>query len=233
MPENNIIYTVEDVIKETADVSTLKLRCEGGLPPYKAGQFITVFFPETGHVEGKSYSISSSPSEETLSVTVKGIGTFSNKLLSKQAGDTITGSLPYGYFYSESDTSSLVIITGGIGIAPFRSMILDVLQKFPTRKILLLYSNKTKDGIIFKKEFDELAAKSGGALTLRYYITQEEPAEGMTSGRITVDGITPELNLHTDAEFLVCGSIAFVRDYWRGLKEAGVLEEKIYTEAFF
>lgn len=233
MPENNIIYTVEEVIKETANVSTLKLSCEGGLPPYKAGQFITVFFPETGHMEGKSYSISSSPSEKTLNLTVKGMGAFSNKLLAKQPGDTITGSLPYGYFYSESDTSSLVILTGGIGIAPFRSMILHVLEKHPGRKILLLYSNKTKDSIIWKKEFDELAAKSGGALTLHYYLTQEETPEGMIPGRIIVDDIAKELHLHDDAEFFLCGSIAFVRDYWKGLKEAGVLEEKIYTEAFF
>lgn len=233
MPENNISYIVEEVIKETTNVSTLKLRREEGIPSYKAGQFITVFFPETGHVEGKSYSISSSPSEKTLNITVKGMGTFSNKLLSKKPGDTITASLPYGYFYSESDTSSLVILTGGIGIAPFRSMILDVLEKRPERKILLLYSNKTKDSIIFKKELDELLKKYANALTVHYYITQEEVMDGMKSGRIAVDGIGNELNLLPDAEFLLCGSIAFVRDYWRGLKGAGVLEEKIYTEAFF
>lgn len=233
MPENNISYIVEEVVKETENVSTLKLRREEGIPTYKAGQFITVFFPETGHVEGKSYSISSSPSEKTINITVKGMGTFSNKLLSKRPGDTITGSLPYGYFYSESSTSSLVILTGGIGIAPFRSMILDVLEKTPERKILLLYSNKTKDSIIWKKDFEELAQKFPNALTIRHYITQEEPAENMRAGRITVDSITGELNLHTDAEFFLCGSIAFVRDYWRMLKEAGVLEEKIYTEAFF
>lgn len=231
--EDTIIYSVEDVIQETHDVVTLKLTSEGILPSYKAGQFITVFFPETGHLEGKSYSISSAPHEKSFNLTVKGVGLFSNKLISKKVGDTITASPPYGYFYSESETSSCVIVTGGIGISPFRSMILDVLKKTPTRKIMLLYANKTKESIIFKKEFDELEKSSDGVFSVKYYITQEETGDTMKHGRIPVRDILKESKNLQEPEFFICGSIAFVRDYWKELKSAGVNEETIYTEAFF
>ena len=232
MQENNITYTVQEVIVETASVFTLKLSCEGGIPSYRAGQFITVFFPETGHVEGKSYSISSAPHEKYMSITVKELGTFSKKLCSKKVGDTITASRPYGYFYSESETSSLVIVTGGIGIAPFRSMILDVLSKNEERKIVLSYSNKTKASIIFKQEFDELSKTSDGQFVIQYYITQEN-VDNAYYGRIPVSEIVSNGKRVPDPEFFICGSISFVRDYWRGLKAEGVTDEQIYTEAFF
>lgn len=233
MQENNTTYIVEEVKQETANVVTLKLRCEGILPTYKAGQFITVFFPETGHVEGKSYSISCEPQEKTLSITVKGVGVFSKKLLAKKVGDTVTASLPYGYFYSESVSNPLVIVTGGIGVAPFRSMILDSLSVIPDRKIILLYANKTKEGIIFKNEFDELSKKHEGVFVVRYYITQESFINEMKMGRIMVSDIILESQHLQDSEFFICGSISFVRDYWKGLKSSGISEERIYTEAFF
>lgn len=233
MQENNSIYTVVEVIKETANVITLKLSCEGVLPPYKAGQFITVFFPETGYAEGKSYSISSAPYEKYMSITVKDVGVFSHKLASKKVGDTLSASLPYGYFYSESETSTLILVTGGIGIAPFRSMIFDSLHKYPQRKIHLLYANKTKDTIIFRKELDALKEKSGITLALQYYVTQEEGGEGMKQGRIPVADVVEVSKGLSDSEFFICGSIAFVREYWKALKTAGIKEETIYTEAFF
>src|SRR3989344_590628 len=97
-------YIVKEKVKETHNVVTLKLVCDGGNPEYRVGQFITVFFPEMGKVEGKAYTISSEPSEDTINITVKAIGEFSNKLVGLSAGDTISASLPYGYFYSESET---------------------------------------------------------------------------------------------------------------------------------
>jgi ferredoxin-NADP reductase len=232
MQENNI-YTVEEVEQEATDVVTLKLSSEGILPTYKAGQFITIFFPETGHVEGKSYSISSAPHENYLSITVKGIGVFSNKLIAKKVGDTITASLPYGYFYSESETSSLVIVTGGIGIVPFRSMILDSLHINPQKKIILFYANKTNESSVFRQEFDELSRESGGMFTVKYYVTQEKAGEREKHGRIPVADIVEASKALPYPEFFVCGSIAFVREYWKGFKSSGISEEKIYTEAFF
>ena len=36
-----------------------------------------------------------------------------------------------------------------------------------------------------------------------------------------------------DAEFMICGSISSIRDMWKGLRDLGIPEETIYTEAFF
>jgi ferredoxin-NADP reductase len=52
-------------------------------------------------------------------------------------------------------------------------------------------------------------------------------------GRIKVTDILEETKDIKDKEFLICGGIPFVRDFWKGLKEGGVPEETICTEAFF
>lgn len=225
---------VQEVIPEADEVVTLRLRpLQSGIPSYKAGQFITIFFPETGHKEGKSYSLSSSPHESGMSITVRGVGTFSNKLIAKKSGDTINGSLPYGYFYSESEANSMILVAGGIGIAPLMSMIKYSRKMFPVRKIILFYSNKTSNNVVFKSELDELSRQSDGNLIVEYYLTQEPLASFGVKTRIPIHHIVKYQDQFAYQEFFICGSIPFVRDYWRGLKDSGVVEEKIYTEAFF
>ena len=124
-----------------------------------SGQFITVFFPESATQEGKAYSISNTSNEDTINITVKVLGGFSNKLCKMEIGDTVIASTPYGFFYRENEDTSLVFLTIGIGITPFKSMITQALQNNPNREIFLFYGNKTVDDIIFKKECDELTIK--------------------------------------------------------------------------
>lgn len=233
MKENRIIYTVKEKKQETKDVVTLKLSCVGGNPKYCAGQFITVYFDDTGNAEGKAYTISSEPRETTINVTVKDIGQFSHKLCTLNIGDILEASLPYGYFYSEVENTTLIMIAGGIGVTPFRSIIMDSIKNNTSRKLILFYSNKTADDIVFKNEFEEIQ-KIYPNIVVKNYTTKQDIDEGvMKKGRINVSDILEETKEIKDKEFLLCGSISFVRDFWKGLKEVGIPEETIYTEAFF
>lgn len=205
--------------QETPLITTLQLDTTDGKPlSYIPGQYITVYFPNSGTPEGKAYSLSSSPHEKHASITIKKIGEFSSRLSALEPGDTIEASLPYGFFYSESRESDMVLIAAGIGIAPFRSMILHN----PHRKILLFYSVKKEADAIFKKEFDHIKN-----LNVTYYHTQEG------SSRIDTRQLVDSLPSLASPEFFICGGIAFVRDIWTGLRDNGVPEEMMYTEAFF
>lgn len=232
--ENKIEYKVVDKILETKDVVTLKLKCVNDTKiNFISGQFITVFFPESGTPEGKSYSISNTSNEDTLDITVKAMGEFSNMLCKKEIGDSVIGSTPYGFFYSENENTSLVFIAIGIGITPFKSTITQALQKNPDREIFLFYGNKTINDIIFKKDFDELSVNHKN-FKVKYFISREEFSEGdFEKGRIDVNRVLKLTKVTQQTEFLICGSITFVREAWNGLCDANIPEYTIYTEAFF
>jgi ferredoxin-NADP reductase len=232
--EPNERYVVKEKVAEAPGVFTLRLSREGGaLPHYAAGQFVTVYIPELRTPQGKAYSISSAPGENTLDITVKKIGAFSGHLCALNPGDTVIASEPCGYFFSESASSTLVMAAAGIGVAPYRSIILDCLQKNPQRKLVLFYSSRTVPDIIFKKLFDELCAAHKN-MSVAYFVTREENiSPPMLKGRIQAQRMLQDLSGAPDPEFLLCGSIAFVRDMWRDLRAEGVSEDKIYTEAFF
>ena len=225
-------YTVTGTAAEAPGVVTLHLACAGGAPAYLPGQFITVYLPELGTPEGKAYSISSAPGEP-LSITVSARGEFSRRLCALVPGDAFEASAPEGYFYSESAQSALILLAAGIGIAPFRSVMLDSIKKNPARPLLLFYGNRTTPDIVFGKWLDELAG-AHGAVQVRHFITREDalPA-GVTRGRIPPEAVADAAGGVPDPEFFICGSIPFVRDMWRGLRSAGVSEDRLYTEAFF
>ena len=231
--EPNARYVVQKNIPEAPGVCTLQLLLLGGtVPPFVPGQFITVYAPNLGTPEGKAYSISSAPHEPTLDITVKEMGKFSRYLCSRKTGDEIQGSLPYGYFYSESNTSTLVMVAAGIGVAPFKSMLLSAVRNHPGRPVALFCSNRTAQDIIFKKTLDELQSAHAN-LRVFHFLTREDAAAPMQSGRIRAHRILAQLKNEKNLEFMLCGSIAFVRDLWRDLRAAGITEDAIYTEAFF
>ncbi len=236
-------YRVVEKVTEAPSVSTIKLVIDDGVkknivPPFHPGQFINVYFPELGTPEGKAYSISSSPLEKTLNITVKAMGQFSNKLCALEKGDMITASLPYGYFYSESDETSIVMIAGGIGIAPFRSMIFDAAARTPQRKLRLFCSYRAAADIIFRKELDALSAAAPCDFKVFYFVTREECRDpAVISGRMSVNDIIGNAKKGrkniAGREFFMCGSIQFVGSFWKALRKQGVLEEMMCTESFF
>lgn len=232
--ETTTTYTVTDVVTRNHDTTTLKLTFpHGQIPEFHSGQFITVYFPESHATEGKSYTISSPPNNTTLDITVKNIGVFSNKLSSLNTGDKILASLPYGYFYSEESTTHLCMIAGGIGITPFMGMVPSILKNNPERSVTLFWTVKYLQDIFMYQEFELLKKKYKNFHT-HYFITKDTKIPSLyNKGRITMSNIEHVLSKKVSTEFLLCGSIEFVRDFWKLLIKHNISRDVIYTEAFF
>ena len=189
---------------------------------FMAGQYITVFIEGSQVREGKAYSISSHPSEELMSITVKNVGgEFSSYLCSRQVGDTLHISRAYGDFNPQTERP-LVGIAAGCGLSPILSVLADAKQ--PT---FLYLSQKSPEYMVFS---EELAASS---IQVHKFSTRQqvEETDGWYNGRFEVTKIASEVP--SDAHFLVCGSLPFVRDVWQKLTAAGVDESHISTETFF
>ncbi len=237
MPEhasNHHTWTVVDTRQETCDTTTIFLEPQGAMPLYIPGQYLTVLLPHFEPVEGKSYSISSIPSDPHLSLTVKSIGNFSRSLCTLRLGDHITTSSPYGFFYPElGDDRPLIFIAGGIGIVPCMSIIRNELVHDITRDLILFYSNKTREESVFLETLTFLETNHPHFKTLHHLTREQVPLAGCINGRISGAQIQDKISNYTDADFFVCGSIGFTKGLWQELRTIGVESNHIYTEGFF
>jgi len=224
-------YRVEKVRRETHDVRTIYFAHDDGTrPDYEAGQYITVLFPELGVPEGKAYSLSSSPGEDLLSITVKTIGPYSDRLCELEPGDIFLGSHPYGDLYAD-DGAPLICIAAGVGISPLWSVIKSVLAADPGRTITLLYSNKTLNDIVFAEELNGLGARHAGLRVIHHLTREQSSASECTYGRIDRGAIAA---VHDPAaQYLLCGSVAFVRAMYGLLRQLDIDDAQIGSEIFF
>lgn len=123
---------------------------------YEAGDWIDVDFADTSYKGGKTYSLSSSPTESEVVISFRqGISPFKKMLQTVQPGDEMyISQYGNGYGFHLRDNRSSVLIAGGIGIAPFRSMLKEMYDLRVNNDVQLVYLNKD-DSFLFRDEFEE------------------------------------------------------------------------------
>lgn len=132
---------------------------------FKAGQFITMDLPihEKRLKRWRSYSIASEPSQDQILEFC--IGRLEGGAASKyffeevQTGDAIRFKGPDGNFTlpDNLEERELVFICTGTGIAPFRSMLLDIQNRRLTyRSIHLIFGTRYAEGILYREEMEKM-----------------------------------------------------------------------------
>lgn len=105
------------------------------------------------------FTISAAPYEKNVSITTRITqSTFKQALSKMEVGDAIDASGPDGGFTLKPDTTNYIFIAGGIGITPFRSILLQLKNENRMENIKLIYANKTNN-IFLKDDLDALVAK--------------------------------------------------------------------------
>lgn len=233
MPAGVFEYVVLARKQETPTTTTLSLaKRDGTIPRYRSGQCLTVYFFNLSPTLGKQYSISSAPCEQKCTITVKAIGRFSDRLCSQAPGSSILVSDPQGTFYPKYSTRDVVLLAGGMGITPFRSIILQNILQAHAAKIWLFYSIKTDVDMPFGDELYELS-KRHYPFHLERFVTQksEIASADVKYRRMRPDDILS--NNYPLTEYLISGSLTFVLGLRNQLVTAGVNRENISTEAYF
>lgn len=239
-------HIVTKVIKNTKDISTIYFtKKDGSVPIFDAGQYITVLFKDLLPPEGKAYSLSCRPGLPYLSITVKRVGKYSNRICDLKPGDKFLVSSSYGSLFEDYD-QDITLIGAGVGIAPLFSIINDTLLKNPKRKVTLLYTNKTIKDICFLKELEELKEKHPN-FKLILHVTREKDTKESTNknnkdnqvdskfikGRFNLEEYLKDKTLDATSDFILCGHINFVKDIYNDLLKCKVPVDQISTEIFF
>ena len=145
---------------------------------YKAGQYSVVDLGTKEDPEGpvRSFTIASSPTEKDFILISTRIRDtlFKKKLASLDLGTLVNITAPMGKFVLPDDHSSksVVFLSGGIGVTPFKSMVKYATDKQLPLKITVFDSNRDQDNILYKKEFDECVTENKN-LKIIYTISDE------------------------------------------------------------
>jgi len=219
---------------EAENITALSFRPADDLD-YKfiPGQYVNIK-PQTISGHGKSYTISSLPTEKNIVITIKRKGEVSSAILDLPVGDKIFFDGPYGYFYPEENSGDLVMLAGGIGITPFYSIIKDRLKSKSKNNIVLFYSNKTLKETPFLAELKSLE-KNSPSLKVVNVLTQEDIRNPLIQeySRINEKMLKKYINTFEDKRYYICGSVGFVNGVWKMLKNMGIDESKTFTESFY
>ena len=211
---------VEAIKWESPDTATFFLREVNNQPiSYKAGQFITLVFSHHNKEIRRSYSISSSPDEALLAITVKRIenGEISRFLLSKaKVGDLWDVLPPAGKFVivDYSSQKDIIYFAAGSGIAPVYAHLKYILSRQGESHITLVYSNRHIKSTLFYNELKQMAAAYPNRFTLIFLFS--ESGNGIKAQRLNNDRVIQLVNDNlqfapNDAEFFLCGPFAYMR----------------------
>jgi NAD(P)H-flavin reductase len=216
---------VTRVRRETADVSTFELAPAGDFA-FAAGQFNMLYAFGLGEV---AISISGDPARPDRIVhTVRAVGAVSNAL-ARLRRDVVVGVRgPFGSFWpvAESEGSDVVIVAGGLGLAPLRPAIYEVLanrQKYG--RIVLLYGTRGPAEILYRRELE--AWRRGLDVDIAVTVDHATPA---WRGNV---GVVPALLARAafdpdHAVAMLCGPEIMMRFTIDALVDRGMAAERIY-----
>ncbi|MFD1258301.1 2Fe-2S iron-sulfur cluster-binding protein [Mucilaginibacter terrae] len=228
--------SVEAIKPETADTTTFYLKEISGMPvAYKAGQFITLIINNHGEEIRRSYSLSSSPHEDLLAVTIKRIpnGEITRYLHTyAQVGDVWNIVEPAGRFTvptNKHDTTRVYFIAGS-GITPAYAHFKYLLNKADNSRILLFYSNVSESSVIFKSELEQLALKHTGRFTVVHLISNKGKRLNNIVAEQLVRTYLPQS--FENAQYYLCGPFTYMRMVRLTLLFMGIDDVNIHKENY-
>jgi ferredoxin-NADP reductase len=203
---------------------------------FQAGQYLryTLDHPDPDERGiSRFFTISSAPSEGYILLTTR-LGrprsTFKQALGRLEEGAVIEAGGPYGQFVYTQHEVPAVFIAGGIGITPFRSILVDLDARHLDPDITLLYANNTPD-IAFQPLFDDLAARQAH-FTVVCTVSQPTPDWKGPVGRIDAGFIRQHVTALDRTLFYVSGPKPMVEATAKTLGSIGIRRECIKQDFF-
>jgi ferredoxin-NADP reductase len=206
---------------------------------YRAGQFvdITLLDPPETDAEGntRGFSISSAPNEDVIMITTRLRDTaFKRVLRTMPIGTRVKIEGPFGDLRLHNAARPAVVLTGGIGITPFRSILIETIRNgglhYP---VTVFYANRRPQDAAFLDELRELAGRDEN-LTFIPTMSGLDPSEQWEGerGRIDASMLRRHLDGVTDAIYYLTGPPGMIKGLRTMLVDADVDEDDIRTEEF-
>lgn len=232
-----VVEKIRDLTHDIKEV-TLLLKNPAQISP-KAGQYVQFMVPEyelTDESVYRAYSLASPPGDSSrveleIRLVPNGIcTTYVHKHLKE--GDEVTINGPYGDFYLRDTDRNIIFIAGGSGMAPIKSMLLDMEKKGITRKASYFFGARSKRDLFLLEEMRELEKKMPN-FTFIPALSEPQPEDNWEGevGLIT-DVVRRMTTEASNSEAYLCGSPGMINACMTVLNEVGVLPENIFYDKF-
>lgn len=222
-------YLLETVISRGSNIIDLVMRPVDRRMMYEPGTFVFLRVPV---MEGKQkelhpFSISSSPVERYLRLSIRAVGDFTRKLPAIEPGTNLDVYGPFGGFTSHryARFRRLVCIGAGIGITPFLGMLAFELSNRDFRRIWLYYVVRGEQDAVYDSEIRESYLEAESYIDYTLWLTAHR-------GRINAAEVAAEIAPIEDYAVMLCGQPAFIADLARQFRGLGIPGDRIITEEF-
>ena len=196
---------------------------------WQAGQYVFYKLPHDNpddRGDTRIFTISSPPYQERIMITTRFFfqesSSFKKALFSKEVGDSIEALRIQGHFTVEEPNKKLVFIAGGIGITPFHSILLELENRNNIKDIILIYSNRNEESVVFKETMDRLEKKFQG-IKINYIYSPQRCNKELIKDSV------PDIY---ERIFYLSGPIRMVRSVEEALEELNVNIENIKKDYF-
>jgi NAD(P)H-flavin reductase len=227
------LVTITQIIDETPDTRTLRLQFKdpdvAQSFAFKAGQFGEYSMFGWGE---STFCIASPPTREGyIECSFKAAGKVTKALREANVGDTIGFRGPYGNWFPVDEWvgKDIVFIAGGIGLAPVRCVIWNVLDRRDEfGAVTIVYGARSVADLVYKRELEEWAARGDVKLVTTVDPGGETPEWTGNIGYVTpvVEKTAPSAD---NAVAVICGPPIVIKLTLPALDRMGFSDEVIYT----
>lgn len=238
-PKSKLVLTLKEKIRIAPDIYDFIFELPQQLA-FQPGQYMEWTL---GHQNPDSrgirryFTLASSPTEEELRVGVKFYrhsSTYKESMLAMPIGsEIIAGQLAGDFTLPKNEDKPIVMIAGGIGITPFRSMVKYILDTHQKRQIVLFYANKHYDDIVYQDVFE--TAKRELGMKVVYTVSDVNKVPRTWNGhvgRISKNLVKSEVHNYRHCTFYISGPNVMVESYRDMLQEMGIPSNHIQTDYF-
>lgn len=233
MPKNNYRATVIAMETLTPTVKVFRLAFEPGTGfSFVAGQYVMVDVLKEGTVVHKPYSIASPPYQKDIELCIKYVeGGYVSTYFHTQVrvGDVLTVHEAMGNFVDRGGPRDRVYVGTGTGIAPVRSMVLDLYHSGFEGPISVYLGVRYEDELLYEADWRRLEAERP---LFRFYPTVSRPKTWTGRTGWVQDALRETLRDPASKEIYVCGLVPMVKAVKSLLMELGVPRQQIHTEKY-
>jgi predicted ferric reductase len=228
-------FRIDRIVTESDDVISVYLtgrrldRCA-----FRPGQYANVIFLSKGRWSPHPFSFSAAPNGQFLRMSIKAAGDFTDRIRELTPGTRALLEGPLGAFTAAEPRNKYLMVAGGIGITPIRALIESLAAA--GRDIVLLYSVKTANDLVFASELRALTAHCHFILS-RHAENTENTEAGETNvgherGRIDLRMLARLVPDVRDREVFICGPQPMMKAVAAALGALHVQESSIHYEQF-